>query len=232
MSSPPVLGIIGGMGPAATVRFFDSVVCKFPATRDQDHPRVILESDPSVPDRTEAILGQGPSPVPVIVRTGRNLIEAGATILAMPCVTAHHYYDEIQSGLKTPLIHMIKETAFFIRDHYPEKKFCLLATTGTHLSGLFQRHMADVDFVPVDQNIQEHFVMESVYGKNGVKAGHTDRSRPLILNACDFYLQKGAEGFIAGCTEIPLILTQDDLPVPLVDPMEVMAEVCVKRLTV
>ena len=102
------LGIIGGMGPLATAHFYQVLIRQTEAEHDQDHPRVFIDSNPQIPDRTLALIGKGPSPVPAIIETAQNLVKMGAHLLAMPCITAHAFFPEIQESVKIPVIHMLE----------------------------------------------------------------------------------------------------------------------------
>ena len=222
-----IIGILGGMGPLATAHFFDVLVRMIPSASDQEHPRILIDSNPKVPDRTRAILSGGPSPVPVIVETAENLQKAGANFLAMPCVTAHHFFDDIQSAIDIPLIHMIRETAAKYGEQFSGKKAGLLATNGTLKAGIFQKQFPEETIITPDGETQEDLVMKAIYG---VKGGDVAASSDLIRQAAQRMIQKGAHLLIAGCTEIPVVLRQEHLPVPLLDPIRILAEACLNRL--
>src|SRR4051812_27943024 len=99
-----IVGVLGGMGPAATVDFLRRVVAATPATRDQDHLRLLVDSNPAVPDRTAALLGAGPDPTPVLVAMARGLEAQGADLLVMPCNTASAFADGVQRAVTVPLL--------------------------------------------------------------------------------------------------------------------------------
>ena len=229
-TKPPILGIIGGMGPLATAEFFTRLVALFPAENDQDHPRILIDSNPAVPDRTLAILGKGPSPVPVIIETARNLENAGATFLAMPCITAHYIFDDIQAGIGTDLIHMIREIRSVYTSRYSGKTIGLLATDGTIKTEIFQSTFRDATILIPDSRTQKDHVMGAIYGQHGVKSGDLKTSAKTILKACEQLIRDGAEVILAGCTEIPVILKPGNIPVPLLDPVQNLAAVCAARL--
>jgi aspartate racemase len=98
------IGILGGMGPEATLDFFGKIIQNTPATSDQEHLRVIIDNNPKIPDRTEAILGKGESPVPVMVQGGLSLAKAGADFIVIPCISAHFFLDELRCNLSLPII--------------------------------------------------------------------------------------------------------------------------------
>lgn len=227
MGEKKIIGVIGGMGPLATVNFFERLVRLAPFEKDQEHPRILIDSNPSVPDRTKAILGQGSPPTSVIVETGKNLQRAGADFLAMPCVTAHHFYDDIQAALDIPLIHMILEAAKFYQKHHGYAKAGLLATLGTVQAGIFHRYFPEENLIIPDAETQAECVMKAIYG---VKGGGLDPSVSLINRAAERLIERGARVLIAGCTEIPIILKQENISVPVIDPVEILAQACLDRI--
>lgn len=221
------IGVVGGMGPLATANFFDLLVRKMPFPSDQDHPRILIDSNPRVPDRTRAILEGGPSPAPVIRAIARGLQDAGADFLAMPCVTAHHFFDAFTEGIRIPFIHMIRETAGVYRKLYAGKKAGLLSTSGTQRAEIFQSAFPDHAILLPDESVQTECVMPAIYG---VKGGDFQKAEERILKAADHLLERGADILIAGCTEVPLILRPDNTPAPVLDPVVVLADACIARL--
>jgi len=225
MNKQKTIGVIGGMGPLATVNFYQILIEMTNVEKDQDHPHVIIDSNPAVPDRTKAILVQGPSSAPVIIEIARTLQNAGADFLAMPCVTAHYFYDEIQAAIDIPLIHMIRETANTYAESFPGKKAGLLSTSGTQKANIFQSTFPSDSILIPDQETQTQFVMPAIYG---VKSGNIADAKPKIIEAAQRLMQHGADLAIAGCTEVPIILKPEDIPIPLLDPVHVLAECCLQ----
>ena len=114
-----VIGILGGMGPAATLDLYRYITNLTPATKDQDHIRILIYSNPKIPDRTEAITGRGQSPLPMLIESARILEKGGAGIIAIPCNGAHCYVAEMQVNLGIPIKNMIEETCRTLRLHLP-----------------------------------------------------------------------------------------------------------------
>ena len=226
MRKNKIIGILGGMGPLATVNFYEVLIGMTKVEKDQNHPRVIIDSNPGVPDRTKAILEKGPSPAPVIIDMAKNLQSAGADFLAMPCVTAHHFFDEIQKAVGIPIIHMIQETAKVYEANFSDKKAGLLATSGTITAKIFQSAFPAGSTIIPDDETQTHLVMKAIYG---VKGGNVDAAKKMIIEAAEKLIQQGAELLIAGCTEVPIILKPEDIPTPLLDPIHVLAKCCINR---
>jgi len=224
------IGVLGGMGPAATADFYLKLIKATPAHADQDHLKVIIFSNPHIADRTAAICGEGPDPVPALIETANALVRAGADFLTMPCVTAHAFFEKLEAGVTIPVLHLVRETAAYIRQTRPGARCVgVLATSGTLQARLFETVFEPMGIRAVvpDAGGQERLVMPAIYG---VKQGQPlDSPRRLIREAADQLITRGAEAIVAGCTEIPLILADGDAPVPIIDPTWVLAEAAVRR---
>ena len=118
-----VIGILGGMGPEATVDCFEKIIKNTPAARDQDHLRVVIDSNPKVPDRTAAIIGNGESPVPVLAAGCRALERAGADFIIIPCVSAHVFLTEIQQQSELPILSIFDAVAEAVIRDYPQIQY-------------------------------------------------------------------------------------------------------------
>ncbi|MEM1549737.1 MAG: amino acid racemase [Candidatus Methanomethylicia archaeon] len=223
-----VIGILGGLGPEATAELFIRIIKATPAKRDQDHIPIIIFNNPKIPDRTAAILYGGESPLIELIKTAQRLERAGADFIIMPCNTAHYYYDELKSSVKIPFLNMIELTAEYVAKVYPNVKFVgLLATTGTVKTGLYQKFFEKYGFkiiVPSDED--QRIVMSGIY--DGVKAGNLDLGRKLLLDIANKLIDKGSELMILGCTEVSVVIKSGDLRVPVVDPLQILAEEAVK----
>ena len=117
-----VIGILGGMGPEATLNLFEKIIQYTSTSKDQDHLRVIIDNNPKIPDRTQAIFGLGENPVPMMVQSGLALSKAGADFLIIPCVSAHHYLEELRRQIGLPIMSILDETANFLVIKFPEIK--------------------------------------------------------------------------------------------------------------
>ena len=228
--SREIIGILGGMGPAATADFYSKLVSMTPVHSDQEHLRTVIWSDPTVPDRTEALLGQGPDPTPWLLHGCRVLREAGATVIAIPCNTAHAFVPRIADRIGLPIIHMIDEVARHLATFEPPVRTAgLLATTGTVQAGLYQQWLTRVgiDLVLPDPASQDEEVMAAI---RAVKAGERGilAFEPL-RRAAQRLVDRGAQAIIAGCTEIPLGLSPSAVDVPLLDPAVVLAQALIRR---
>jgi aspartate racemase len=229
MSSPTIIGVLGGMGPLATADFYAKLIQATPAATDQDHFKVLIFSNPHIPDRTAAIRGEGPSPLPALIESAGLLVRGGAAFIAIPCVTVHFFHAELQAAISVPVLHIVGETASAVRRDRPSlRRLGLLATTGTVQSRLFEKQFEPhgLTILSPEPSLQEGAVMPAIYG---VKHGE-DLAVPrrLIREAAAHLLARGAEAVIAGCTEVPLILQDGDLAVPVIDPTATLAQASVQ----
>jgi aspartate racemase len=225
-----IIGVLGGMGPESTADFFLKLINETPATTDQEHLRIIIDCNPKIPDRTAAILGEGESPLEQLKLAAFNLEKAGAEIIAIPCNTAHYYYDDLQKEIRLPIVHMLMETASHIRDAFPKiETIGLLATTGTIKTGIYHRALDGMHIITPDDAGQKK-VMAAIYGKRGIKAGFTkNASRKHVVSEARRLVKQGVELVLMGCTEISLVLKPKDLSVPLIDPLQILAKAVVRK---
>jgi aspartate racemase len=227
-----ILGIIGGMGPEATAQLYMKMIKATKVKRDQDHFRIIIDSNPKIPDRTKAILGLGESPVPYIIETAKNLEKMGVDIACIPCMTSHYFFDEIQAGVDMKIMNAFEELNNYLKKNFEGVvNIGVLATTGTRNTKIFEKYLSDMKIIYPDERFQSDYVMEAIYGEGtGIKSGVTEgRPVELLIEAGKNVIEKGAEVVILGCTEIGLVLKKDSLSKPSIDPMDVMAEFMVRR---
>jgi aspartate racemase len=222
-----IIGILGGMGPEATLYLFQKIVQNTQAARDQDHLRVLIDNNPKIPDRTPAILGEGETPLPAMIVTAKNLEKAGADFITIPCVSAHYFIDELRDAISIPVVSIIDEVAAEIQRRLPKiKRIGLVATTGTVHAGLFQDRLSEmgVGVLVPPRDIQEKLVMSAIYGDSGIKAGYiSSENKEKILNSFSEMIERGAEGIIGGCTEVPLVVHQNDTETPFFDSLDILA---------
>ena len=219
------LGVIGGLGPMATVYYLELVVAMTDARRDQDHPEIVLMDIPTIPDRTAYILGNSEEdPVVPMIRAGEQMKQMGATILATPCVTAHYFHEELQKGIGLPVIHVIRQTAGLLR----QAGICrvgLMATDGTVQSGIFQKELEREGLsVILPGEEDQKGVMTLIYDQ--VKAG-LPADMALFGQIRDRLRGEGAQVVILGCTELSLLKKQVDLGEGILDVLDVLAKTSV-----
>jgi len=225
MSEKKILGIVGGMGPLCTVDFFYKVVRHTRAQADAEHIHVIMDSDPAIPDRTEAILRQDNGCIDAIRVSVKKLVDAGAEVLAMPCNTAHVFFDEIEDAAgDVKFLNMVDATVDAVK-RTSCKKVGLLATDGTVTGGIYQKKLTERGIeavLPTEQGQKE--VMGVIY--DGIKAGKCYDTAKL-RKELDAMREAGAELFILGCTELPLAFDQYALDYPRIDTTEVLADAAI-----
>lgn len=226
-----IIGILGGMGPEATALFFNRLVAMTLAEKDQEHPKTIIYSNPSIPDRTEAILGRGPSPVSAVIKTLNDLGNFGASFVAIPCVTTHYFFDEIIQNVNIPIINIVRETTDYICEFFPRiNRIGLLATTGTVEGKVFAKPLKEkgLDLL-LPSATEQKKLMGAIYGPRGIKAGTLHgKPRQAVIEVAEELAERGAEVVIAGCTEISLVLNQSDIAIPIVDVINVLARAAIK----
>ncbi len=229
-----ILGVLGGMGPLATAYFLKITVEKTVAQTDQEHIPMVVYNHTSIPDRTAFILDNTKdNPIPILTQDAKKLEANGVCAIAMPCNTAHFFFEEIQKAVKVPVLHIVDETVKHIvtRDK-TAKKIGILATSGTLHSGVYQdfctRHGVQA-VIPTKE--VEDMLMDIIYNK--IKTGQKVTLKEF-LSVIDYMRELGCDYVVLGCTELSVIkndlnLTRSDV----VDSLEVLAkrsiELCGKQ---
>lgn len=229
-----VIGVLGGMGPEATLDFFGKIIHNTPATKDQDHLRLIIDNNPQIPDRTEAILGRGESPVPMMVESGLSLAQAGADFIVIPCISAHFFIDELRSKLGLPILSAFEEIPDLIKREFSHIKVVgLLATNGTIQSGQFEKKIRERGLtISVPEPDDQDRVNSAIYRIKGSAAQPSRQECKIeLIGVANRLIQRGAQGMIAGCTEIPLVLKSEDLTVPLFDSLLILARAAIREVS-
>jgi aspartate racemase len=219
------VGVLGGMGPRATVDFLQKLVDLTPAERDQDHLRVVVDSNPKIPDRSSCILHGGEDPTPALVATAQNLERAGADFLVIPCNTAHHFLDSIRRAVKIPVLDITEAVA---RRAEGLSVVGLLATRATVVAGLYQRALGRRGCrVVVPSPPRQELVDRAI---RAVKAGDLgSQVRAWVREAGLELVASGAQALVLGCTEIPLVVDAREWTVPVLDSTALLAEAAVEE---
>src|SRR5690625_4394616 len=203
------------MGPEATLELFGRIIKATPATRDQDHVKLEIMNDTQIPDRTSYIFGKGKNPVPKLLENLNKLNLAGADLAIIPCMTAHTFIEELQKQSPIPIVNTISLIDDFL-GNYPEiKRIGLLATKGSYKSNVFQKYINRKIVTPTPSN--KNKVMEIIYGDSGIKSGNTSSEQTKKLIEV-IESMEDIQAVITGCTELSLVLTQDNLKIKLIDP--------------
>lgn len=221
-----MLGVLGGMGPLATADFLRQVTLNSPADRDQDHIPVVAMSIPQIPDRSDAILSSGPDPLSAMATVLRALEKAGATFIAIPCNTAHHWYDELSARTRLPIIHIVDAVADQLAaEGITDGLVGFIATDGTTASGIYSTNLARRGITAMSA-VNQDIVM---HGIRLVKAGQIEEASRLFLAEIDALHRRGCQRVVLGCTEIPVALTEVGVNVEgCIDASEALAKSCIQ----
>ena len=216
------IGIIGGMGPLATCDLMRKLITHMDAKCDQEYIRISVDCNTNIPDRTQAILNNGKTPLPEMVKSAIRLQNSGADVLTISCNTAHYFYDELSKYVDIPILHMPHETAVFLKSKGVENA-AVLATDGTVQCGIYEKQLNNEGIRAIYPTPEEQkLVMTLIY--DCVKAGKPfDGYTKEITSMVNRLLDAGAQAFILGCTELPIIFDSLSLDIPCVDPTDILA---------
>ena len=216
------LGVIGGLGPMATAYFLQLLTQMTDAQKDQNHIEVLIHSKPQIPDRTRYILGKSAhNPVPDMVAVGKSLVNQGADILAIPCITAHYFQEELERDIGAPIINALEETAEYLKVRGFER-IGIMATDGTMESGIFQRALESHGMkVLIPDKEKQAKVMHLIY--DNVKAGKPIEI-PLFEQVAEGLFAQGAQVILLGCTELSMIKRDFALQPGFLDVMGVLGQ--------
>lgn len=225
-----VVGILGGMGPLATADIFHKLIQATPVNSEQEHLRIIIDSDPTIPDRTEAFYsGKLDSLAEILSKKAQKLVEIGAELIAIPCNNAHLVYGKVNQAVSVPVVDMVAEVVGAVRNRARGKTLVLMAMPSVIESGLYSEPLEQAGFRVLGTDEQfKNAVAEAVYEikTSGVSRSVRGKMRALIRNA----FEGGAECVVSACTEVPLALTQEDTPLlQFFDCNRILAEAVVRE---
>lgn len=216
-----VIGVLGGMGPSATLELYRRFIAAVDVVGDQDHPRIIIDSNARIPDRTAALIAGGALPTPALVAGVIGLERAGAQCVVIPCNTAHAFLDPMRSAVTIPVVDMIRQTA--ARVNPDVSRVGVLASSGTLAVGLYQTALAEHGItevvVPNAENQEE--LMDVIWA---VKRDANDAALPAFMRICQEVVNAGAQMLILGCTEFSVLAHGVALPVAAVDPLDALVD--------
>lgn len=223
-----ILGILGGMGPAATAEFLKLLAEKAPASCDQEHPRMFLYSFPQIPNRTDYLVGTGANPAPALKDGLTKLLSWGADLLAVPCNTSHYYIDTFPDEIKSKIVSIVDETINQCKEKSPEGAW-LTATLGTMNMGIYQKKAKEkgYDFFVPNEEEQEkiHYVTDLV------KAGDMVLAGKIYNEVCKGLLRRSDIPITCACTELPIAYNFSGLPQDkCISSLEALAIGCLREL--
>lgn len=228
MSEPFLLGVLGGMGPLATLDFQRRLLEATPAQSDQQQLPSVVWNVPQIADRQNALAGTGPSPLPQLIHGIRVLNQAGASHIAIPCNTAHHWYDALSEASDAPILHIVDATlAALNKEANTPQRVGVIATKGTLDAGWYQRKLAALGMeviTPTPEELAQWFVP----GCYAVKRGALKEGGGLVVQQAQALFARGAQKLILACTEVPVALQAVDAPFQHLtfDPAQALAEQC------
>lgn len=225
-----MLGVLGGMGPLASAQFMLRLTLLTSAARDQDHIPAVLWSDPRVPDRTAARIAGGEDPLPALLRGIRGLEAAGATAIAIPCNTAHGWFEGMQAATRLPILHIVDaaETEL-LRLGVTPGPIGLMGTAGTLAMRLYQQRLDARGWTCLTPTAEEMDRLVTP-GIALVKANDVAGAYAPLAEAARLLVERGARAVVLGCTEIPLgIAAGPALPFPVCDTIDGLARAAIAR---
>lgn len=231
MTAPAAtLGVLGGMGPAAAAEFLRLLAACVPGTTDQEHPRIVMLSEPSIPDRSSALLDGSDAPLPGILAGLTTLAGWGADLLAVPCNTAHVYIDRIRDELPVPVVHIVDATLQAAMLLSPRGGW-LTATSGTVASGLYQRRAEELGYRLLVPPAGPQELVQETAGL--VKAGHTEQAGRVFASVVRGLWRRERLPVVTACTELPLAYDSAGLPEGMtVSSLGALASACAHELYV
>lgn len=222
-----IVGIIGGMGPEATVDLMQRLIRLTPALDDIDHIRCIVDNNPKIPSRIKAIIeGDGENPGPVMVDMARRLESYGADLLAIPCNTAHHYYDDVAKAVEIPVLNIVELVAHHIDNFFPHlKKIGMLASPAVRMTRLYKTYFERLNIEDIWPESYDQDRLFKII--RDVKMGHVGPdTQKAYEEICQGLNMQGADLAIVGCTELSAL--GGKLPIPVVDASDVLARAIVQ----
>lgn len=217
-----VLGILGGMGPAATELLYRRIIDKTNAQCDQDHLDMIILNHASIPDRTKAIKsGRTKELTEILCSDAKKLCDMGADFIAIPCNTSHYFYDEIQKASSVPVINMVRETIAELKKN-KKQRICVLATDGTIMAGVYEKECkrAGIEYVAPDA-VGQRIVMSIIYDQ--IKKGFPGNMEEFQY-IHHYIKNKGCDGAVLACTELSVFGAESNLSSFYTDALDVLCE--------
>lgn len=224
------IGILGGMGPLATIDLFQKIVFHTPAQTDQEHIRLIIYNNPKIPPRILAAGEINSSPLPELINSALTLVRAGADFIVMPCHSSHYWFNEVKQAVSIPFYSIVENTVQTItaQQRYDGKKILMLGTDITVNSGLYHQQFAKSSITLVTPKASEQAVITKAI--KAVKAGglQTNQCLPELNRIFKIYQSEGVDILLGCCTEMPLLFPYFDVEAEMLDPTLMLAELAIR----
>ena len=226
------LGILGGMGPAASNEFVTRLVAKTPATKDQDHIPFVLWSDSTIPDRSTSMLNKDDKPLPYLLAGIQGLKIAGCTTIVIPCNTAHFWFSHLEkiAAWNAKIIHIVDSVTEALRDiNVTNDKIGIIGTKATIEYGLYQYKLNKLgwDCITPTKEQMDTLVNPAI---NLIKASNMDQAHEMLMTVIHSLIDKGAKAVVLGCTEIPLSIKEDTVQdIPIINSIDSLVMSAIKE---
>ena len=218
------LGILGGMGPAASAEFINRLIQQTPAGCDQEHIPFVLWNEPRIPDRSTSIRNGDDRPLPYLLQGIQVLKSLGCTSIVIPCNTAHYWYDELVK-FKVPILHIVDSVADRLRDINVTGTIGIMGTQATIELGLYQNRLTDWNCIVPSIEEMNNIVQPAI---DLIKAGDMVVSHNMLMPVVDSLIVRGASAVVLGCTELPLAIKETERnSIPLVNSIDSLVKVAI-----
>lgn len=220
------IGIIGGMGPMATCDLMQKIILQTEATIDQEHVHILVDCNTNIPDRTAAIIGDGESPLPEMIKSASRLQAMGAQALVVACNTAHYFLQDLEKSVEIPIISILQEVGRHLRQ-CGYLSVAVLGTYGTIRSGVYGNVLTKMGIActyPTEDDQQ--LIMSLIY--DYVKAGKDYPHPKLIYAMVNRLKAQDIQALVLGCTELPILFAKLDTVLPVVDPTDILARAVIR----
>ena len=228
------LGVLGGMGPAASAEFMVRLIAQTPAKRDQDHIPTILWSDPAVPDRSTSLRNGDDKPLPYLLAGIQGLVSVGCNLIVIPCNTAHLWFKEMekQASWHARIVHIVDSVADALLDvSVVDSKIGVMGTQATVELGLYQYRLNKLGWnciVPTKQEM-DTLVQPAI---DLIKANQFEAAHPMLMTVIHSLIGRGATAVVLGCTEIPLSIRENTVQdTPIINSIDSLVKSAIREFT-
>jgi aspartate racemase len=220
------LGILGGMGPAASAEYVTRLIAQTSASCDQEHIPFVLWNNPQIPDRSTSIRNGDDKPLPFLLEGIQILRASGCSVIVIPCNSAHFWYDELIK-LQVPIIHIVDSVALALCDNEVTGTIGIMGTQGTIQSGLYQDRLTEWNCIVPTRAEMDNIVQPAI---ELIKGGKLELAHPMLMSVADSLINRGATAVVLGCTEIPLaIRANNQNGIPLINSIDSLVKAVLKE---